>query len=83
MIRPSTEVIDAIVDAARDWPAEDRAKLIDRLERAHRERAPFDGSGSGLSAAEVIARFGVPGPGPTDETVDRWIRELKDSRGGR
>jgi hypothetical protein len=37
----------------------------------------------GPTAAELIARFGQPGPGPSDETVKLWIREHKEAQGGR
>jgi hypothetical protein len=84
MIRPSAEDINAIVDTTREWPADARARLIERLKAADAERS----SGTmkiagGPTAAELIARFGQPGPGPSDETVKLWIREHKEAQGGR
>jgi hypothetical protein len=83
MIRPSAEDINAIVDTTREWPADARARLIERLKAADAGRS----SGAikvagGPTAAEVIARFGQQGPGPSDETVRAWIREHKEAQGG-
>jgi hypothetical protein len=83
MIRPSAEDINAIVDTTREWPADARARLIERLKAADAGRS----SGAikvagGPTAAEVIARFGQQGPGPSDETVGLWIREHKEAQGG-
>ena len=84
MIRPSAEDINAIVDTTREWPSDARARLIERLKAADAGRT----SGTikvagGPTAAEVIARFGQPGPGPSDETVKLWIHEHKEAQGGR
>lgn len=84
MIRPSAEDINAIVDTTREWPADARARLIERLKAANAER----NSGTmkvagGPTAAEVIARFRQPGPGPSDDTVKLWIQEHKEAQGGR
>ncbi len=59
------------------------AVLIERLKAADAVRS----SGAikvagGPIAAEVIARFGQQGPGPSDETVRFWIREHKEAQGG-
>ena len=83
MIRPSAEDINAIVDTTRDWPADARARLIELLKAADAGRS----SGSikiagGPTAAEVIARFGQQGPGPSDETVRLWIRAHQEAQGG-
>jgi len=83
MLRPSAEDINAIVDTTREWPADARARLIERLKAADagRSSGAIRGAG-GPTAAEVIARFGRQGPGPSDETVRLWIREHKEARGG-
>lgn len=84
MIRPSAEDIDAIVDITREWPADDRARLIERLKAADAQRCGGTIKlAGGPTAAEVIARFGEPGPGPSDEAVETWIREHKEAQGGR
>lgn len=62
--QPSVETINAIVDTTREWPADARARLTERLEAADARRS----SGSikvagGPTAAEVIARFGQQGHG--------------------
>jgi hypothetical protein len=60
-----------------------RARLIERLKAADAGRS----SGAikvagGPTAAEVIARFGQQGAGPSDETVRLWIREHKEAQVG-
>ena len=83
MIRPTSEDIDAIVDTAKEWPADARDRLIKRLSASDREQSEKRGRVvRGPTAAEVIARFGQPGPGPSDETMQRWINEHKESQGG-
>jgi hypothetical protein len=83
MIRPTSDDINAIVDTARAWPADARARLIERLEETDRDRtAEATQFARGPTAAEVIARFGDPGPGPSDETVAIWIRKHKEAQGG-
>jgi hypothetical protein len=82
MIRPSAEDINAIVDTTREWPADARARLIERLKAADAVR--ISGAikvAGGPTVAEVIARFGQQGPGPSDETVRLWIREHKEAQG--
>jgi hypothetical protein len=86
MIRPSAEDINAIVDTTREWPADARARLIERLKAADAQRSSGTiRAAGGPTAAEVIARFGQPGPGPgpSDVTVKLWIREHKEAQGGR
>jgi hypothetical protein len=39
LIRPSAEHINAIADTMRDWPADARARLIERLKAADAERS--------------------------------------------
>lgn len=83
MIRPSAEDINAIVDTTREWPADARARLIERLKDDDGAQAVATIKvAGGPTAAEVIARFGQPGPGPSDDTVELWVREHKDAQGG-
>ena len=83
MIWPSADDINAIVDTTREWPEDARAQLIERLKAADAERSSRTVRvAGGPTAAEVIARFGKPGPGPSDETVELWMREHKEAQGG-
>ena len=81
MIRPSAEDINAIVETTREWPADARARLVERLERDVRDTtAGAIRSGKGPTAAEIIIRFGTPGSGPSDDTIRLWIREHKEAQ---
>jgi len=81
MIRPSAEDINAIVETTREWPADARARLVERLERDVRDTtAGAIRSRKGPTAAEIITRFGTPGPGPSDDTIRLWIREHKEAQ---
>ncbi len=83
MIRPSAEDINVIVDTTREWPADARARLIERLKAADAGRSSESiNVAGGPSVADVIARFGQQGPGPSDETVRLRIREHKEAQGG-
>lgn len=81
MIRPSAEDINAVVETTREWPADARARLVERLERAVRDTtAGAIRTVKGPTATEIITRFGTPGPGPSDDTIRLWIHEHKEAQ---